>query len=67
MVLIKNNKFITVEDIGNVVKVYNGHKFSTFMITENMCLHFIGEFIITKKLGKDIHKKKFKKKKNKKK
>jgi len=36
------------------------------VITEEMCRHFIGEFLVTKKLGSAIHNKKKKKKGNKK-
>ena len=61
--IVKSNKYLTVEDIGSTLKVYNGRKWFTFIVTENMCLHFLGEFILTKKLGGSIHKLKNKKKK----
>ena len=62
--VVKGNKFLTLEDIGSTFKIYNGNKWFTFIITENMCLHFLGEFILTKKLGGNIHKIKNKKKSN---
>jgi ribosomal protein S19 len=62
--IVKSNKYLTVEDIGSTLKVYNGRKWFTFIVTENMCLHFLGEFILTKKLGGSIHKLKNKKKSN---
>ena len=54
--IVKGNKFLVVDDIGSTLKIYNGKKWFTFIITENMCLHFLGEFILTKKLGGRIHK-----------
>jgi len=60
----KGNKYLTINDVGLSYKIYNGRKWFTFIITENMCLHFLGEFILTKKLGGNIHKIKNKKKSN---
>lgn len=64
MKIVRGNKYLTVDDIGSALKIYNGRKWFTFIITENMCLHFLGEFILTKKLGGSIHKMKNKKKSN---
>jgi len=57
-----NNEKLTLEDIGDVVKVYNGQKWVMMQIMEGMLFHIIGEFIITKKQGGNIHKIKNKKK-----
>jgi len=60
-----NNEKLTLEDIGDVVKVYNGQKWVMVQIMEGMLLHIIGEFIVTKKQGGTIHKNKKNKKKSK--
>ena len=67
MIILKLNKLIEINDIGNLVCVYTGKKWVILRILERMLFHFVGEFIITKKQGNNIHKIKNKKKfKNKK-
>jgi len=67
MKIVKSSKLININDIGNLVCVYNGQKWVILRILERMLFHFIGEFIVTKKQGINIHKIKNKKKfKNKK-
>jgi ribosomal protein S19 len=54
--------------VGQRVAVHNGRFFNSFIIRSWMCGHRFGEFVLTKKLGAQIHVKKTKKgKKNKKK
>lgn len=38
--------------------VYNGHRFVSLLIKDFMLGHKVGEFIVTKRLGKKIHFKK---------
>jgi len=67
MKIVKLNKLIQIKDIGNLICVYNGKKWVILRILERMLFHYIGEFVITKKQGINIHKVKNKKKfKNKK-
>jgi len=58
MKYMKLNKLIQINDIGNLVTVYNGVKWIVMRITESMLFHYMGEFILTKKQGSFIHKKK---------
>ena len=52
--------------VGFYILVYNGNSFNLIFIKENMVNFKVGEFVITKKLGKQIHEAKSKRKKNKK-
>jgi ribosomal protein S19 len=58
----KLNKFLELTDVGKRARVYNGNKWINLYITERMRGHYVGEFILTKKQGGIIHKKKVKKK-----
>jgi len=61
----KISNVITENLIGQLVKVYNGQKFVTFMVVEGMLGHVLGEYVLTKKLGGKIQKKKKKRKEEK--
>jgi len=70
-VKLKNTKFyflwsknilINTSMLGLVFVVYNGTDFFPLTIKDNMLNHKIGEFIITKSLGYQIHTEKKKKK-----
>jgi len=56
MKILKLNKLIQFNEIGNLVCVYNGRKWVILRILERMLFHFIGEFIVTKRQGNIIHK-----------
>lgn len=58
----KNIK-IKPENVGMEVLVYNGNRFINVLIEEKMVGQVIGTFILTKKIGGNIHKKKEKKRK----
>jgi ribosomal protein S19 len=58
----KLNTLLGLSDVGKRVRVYNGNKWIVMYITERMRDHYMGEFILTKKQGGIIHKKKVKKK-----
>lgn len=51
----KKNDIILDYMVGLYFLVYNGNNFSLLFIKENMVGYRIGEFIITKKLGSQIH------------
>lgn len=61
----KNIK-IQAENVGMEVLVYNGNRFINVLIEEKMIGHTLGTFLLTKKIGGNIHKKKKKVKKVKK-
>jgi len=63
----KLNKLLEISDVGKRVRAYNGNKWITMYITERMRDHYMGEFILTKKQGGSIHRKKVKKQKTKRK
>ena len=52
-------------DVGKYVKVYNGKSFIELALEERMIGHTLGAFVLTKKIGENIHKKKEKGKKKK--
>lgn len=56
------NYRIGVQDVGQKIKVYNGKKWIILRCLETMVMHFIGEFVQTKRQGGGIHKLKIKKK-----
>lgn len=59
------NIVISKEDIGKEVEIYNGNKFFNVLLEEKMIGTVLGSYILTKKIGNNIHKKKVKgKKKN---
>jgi ribosomal protein S19 len=49
---------ILAEDVGKVVYVYNGKGFRELLVEEGMEGHKYGEYILTKRIGGQIHKKK---------
>ena len=59
------NIVIREENVGMEVSVYNGQKFINVLIEEKMIGNKLGSFVLTKKLGGNIHKKKKKVKKSK--
>ncbi len=59
------NIVIKPDDIGLEVEVYNGNRFVNLLIEEKMVGEVLGSFILTKKIGGNIHKKKKKVKKQK--
>lgn len=65
MKIYKSNYKITLQDVGQVIKCYNGKIWVSLTLIENMVGHFIGEFLVTKRLGSIIHRIKKKKKKTK--
>jgi|JI61114C2RNA_FD_contig_41_4933498_length_445_multi_1_in_0_out_0_1 ribosomal protein S19 len=68
MMIVKLNKNILFDDVGLQFKVYNGKVWQSFLVVEDMVSHTVGEFVITKKLGSNIHRiKKKQKNRNKKK
>jgi ribosomal protein S19 len=56
---------ISKEFLDKRVAVYNGNKFLSFVVKPWMINHKFGEFVLTKKLGTIIHKRKDKKSKRK--
>ena len=62
----KRSSLVTLRFLDNKIKIYNGIWFLSVQVKPNMIGHKFGEFSITKKLGKDIHKKNKKKKSKKK-
>lgn len=61
----RNNK-ITLDFVGLRIAIYNGKQFFSILIREEMVGYKFSEFIRTKSIGSQIHKKKMKiKKKNK--
>jgi ribosomal protein S19 len=65
MKVYKSNYKVTLKDVGQVVKAYNGKLWVPLTLIEHMVGHFIGEFLVTKRLGSVIHRIKKKKKKSK--
>lgn len=53
---------ILMNDVGQIYKVYNGHKFVEVLINELMVGRIFGEFVITRSMDVNIHSKKGKKK-----
>jgi small subunit ribosomal protein S19 len=53
---------ININDVGKVVYVYNGMKKVKVVIEEGMVGHNFGEFALTRKMSKNIHNTKKKKK-----
>lgn len=53
---------IPQKSLGKRVAVYNGKSFKSFIVKPFMIGRKFGEFVLTKKLGRVIHKKKKKKK-----
>jgi ribosomal protein S19 len=49
--------------LGKRISIYNGKENKEFLIREAMLGAYLGEFILTKKLGKEIHIKSNKRKK----
>lgn len=60
--LYTKNSIITSWYIGKKVKIYCGNKFINLEITRGMVGYKFGQFIMTKRMGSFIHKKKKKKK-----
>ncbi len=58
----RNNK-ITTDYIGLRIAIYNGKQFFSILIREEMVGYKFSEFIRTKIIGSQIHKKKIKKNK----
>ena len=46
---------VTIEFLNRRVLIYNGLKFISIIIKENMIGHKFGEFVLTKKIGAQIH------------
>ena len=61
-ILWKKNDIIFDFMVGLYLLVYNGNNFNLIFVKENMVNHKIGEFVITKRLGNQIHESKKKKK-----
>lgn len=61
-VLWSKNILIDTSMLGLIFVVYNGNDFFPLTIKEYMLKHKVGEFIITKSLGHQIHTEKKKKK-----
>jgi ribosomal protein S19 len=56
VILTKSRSSVIVDDfIGKVISVYNGKLSKRVKIKEGMAGHLLGEFSITKKIGKSIH------------
>ena|ERR1043165_1520209 len=60
--LYDKSSYITEWYMGKRVKVYMGNKFLALDITRDMVGRRFGEFVVTKRMGSFIHKKKKKKK-----
>jgi len=57
--IIHNNNFCIDESfIGKRLAFYNGQKYLTILIREEMCGRRLCEFFLTKRIGSNIHKKK---------
>ncbi len=56
------NSTILLPHVGNTFKVYNGKKFVSLQVKKNLVGFYIGDFCMSKLLGKKIHLRKSKKK-----
>ena len=57
--IIHNNRFLINESvIGKRLAFYNGQKYLTILVREEMCGRYLCEFFLTKRIGSNIHKKK---------
>lgn len=65
--LFKKNQKIKEDWVGLKMYIYNGKVFQRKMVNIGMVGRKVGEFVLTKRLGGQIHQKKEKKKKGKKK
>lgn len=52
----KRNSIISSFLINKIIFVYNGKAFTKLLVKEQMIGHKLGDFIFTKKRGKNIHK-----------
>ena len=57
--IVYSNQFIISDEyVGKRLAYYNGQKFQSILIKEEMCGRKLCEFFLTKRIGFSIHKKK---------
>lgn len=56
------DQYILEQDVGKFVRVYNGNKFVEVLIEENMVGRSFGTYVMSRRMGVEIHIRKRKKK-----